>query len=70
MVYPVDKNLVPDAWTRGKLDMFARVVEIQNEHPSWVDDAVIDELYKEVKYDCTIEKKKAVRVTGGEVITE
>lgn len=70
MVYPIDNKLVPDAWTRGKITMFAKVVEIQNEHPSWIDDAVIDELYELVKDDCTIEERRAVLVNGGEAITE
>lgn len=67
MVYPIDNKLVPDAWTRGKIDMFAKVVEIQNEHPKWIDDAVIDELYKEVKDDCTIEERRVVLVSGEEI---
>lgn len=67
MTYPIDNNIVPDAWTRGKIEMFAKVVEIQNEHPSWVDDAVIDELYELVRHDCTMEEKRIVLVNGEEV---
>lgn len=67
MTYPIATNKI-DAWTRGKVEMFARVVEIQNQHPSWIDDAVIDELYKEVKDSCELKETRAVIVEGSNIV--
>lgn len=52
---PIDVSLIPDAWVRGKLDMFMSLVEIANTHPEWVDDEAIDALYAEVKEYCDLQ---------------
>lgn len=69
MTYPITTAKL-DAWTRGRVEMFARVVEIQNQHPSWIDDAVIDELYQEVKDDCELRETRAVMVEGSNIVEE
>lgn len=69
MTYPIATTKL-DAWTRGRVEMFARVVEIQNQHPKWVDDAVIDELYQEVKEDCELRETRAVMVEGINIVKE
>ena len=69
MTCPIATNRL-DAWTRGRVEMFARVVEIQNQHPKWVDDAVIDELYQEVKEDCELRETRAVMVEGINIVEE
>ena len=69
MTYPITTTKL-DAWTRGRVEMFARVVEIQNQHPSWIDDAVIDELYQEVKDDCELRETRAVMVEGSNIVEE
>lgn len=69
MTYPIVTNKL-DAWTRGKVEMFAKIVEIQNQHPSWVDDAVIDELYEDVKDDCELRETRAVMVEGTNIVEE
>ncbi len=69
MTYPITTTRL-DAWTRGRVEMFARVVEIQNQHPKWVDDAVIDELYQEVKEDCELRETRAVMVEGINIVEE
>lgn len=69
MTYPITTNKL-DAWTRGRVEMFARVVEIQNRHPKWVDDTVIDVLYEEVKDDCELRETRAVMVEGSNIVEE
>lgn len=69
MTYPIVTNKL-DAWTRGKVEMFARLVEIQNQHPSWVDDAVIEALYQEVKDSCELRETRAVMVDGINIVEE
>lgn len=69
MTYPITTTKL-DAWTRGRVEMFAKVVEIQNQHPSWIDDAVIDELYQEVKDDCELRETRAVMVEGSNIVEE
>lgn len=69
MTYPIATNKI-DAWTRGKVEMFAKVVEIQNQHPRWIDDAVIDELYKEVKDSCELKRIRAVLVEDSNIVEE
>ena len=71
MTYPVQQEDVKDAYMRGKIEMFAKVVEIQNRHNSWVDDAVIDALYDEVKNYCNmIEERIVYTMPSGERVTE
>lgn len=67
MTYPITTTKL-DAWTRGRVEMFAKVVEIQNQHPNWVDDAVIDELYQEVKEYCVLKGTRAVLVEGSNIV--
>lgn len=69
MTYPIATNKI-DAWTRGEVEMFAKVVEIQNQHPKWIDDAVIDELYKEVKDSCELKRIRTVLVEGSNIVEE
>ena len=69
MTYPITTTKL-DAWTRGRVEMFAKVVEIQNQHPSWIDDAVIDELYQEVKDACELRETRAVMVEGSNIVEE
>lgn len=69
MSFPITTTKL-DAWTRGRVEMFARVVEIQNQHPSWIDDAVIDELYQEVKDYCELKETRAVLVEGSNIVEE
>ena len=69
MTYPITTTKL-DAWTRGRVEMFAKVVEIQNQHPSWIDDAVIDELYQEVKDHCELRETRAVMVEGSNIVEE
>lgn len=69
MSYPIATNKI-DPWSRGRVEMFARVVEIQNQHPGWVDDAVIDALYKEVKDECELKETRAVMVEGVNIVQE
>lgn len=68
MTYPVPTE-IQDPWERGRVYMFARIVEIQNKHPKWIDDAVVEELYREVRDSCRMEETRAVYV-GNERITE
>lgn len=71
MTYPVNNDDIKDAYVRGKVELFAKVVEIQNQHPSWVDDAVIDELYKEVERWCNMMTKRSVyTMPSGNEVTE
>lgn len=69
MTYPITTDKL-DAWTRGRVEMFAKVVGIQNRHPSWIDDAVIDELWREVKNDCELRETRAVMVDGVNIVEE
>lgn len=69
MTYPITTTKI-DAWTRGKVEMLAKVVEIQNQHPKWVDDAVIDALYKEVEGECELKETRAVMVEGVNIVED
>lgn len=69
MTYPITTSKL-DAWTRGRVDMFARVVEIQNQHPRWVDDAAIDALYHEIKDACELKRIRAVMVEGVNIVED
>lgn len=71
MTYPVNNDDIKDAYARGKVELFAKVVEIQNQHPNWVDDVVIDELYKEVEGWCDMMTKGCVyTMPSGSEVTE
>lgn len=71
MTYPVVMSDVGDPYIRGEINMFARLVEIQNSHPEWIDDAVINELYKEVEKFCDMTTKRVVyTMPSGKDVTE
>ena len=63
MSYPVSSDQINDPWVRGKVDMFAKLVEYQNDYPSRVDDAVIEELHKEVEGYCELRDRRSVVLT-------
>lgn len=71
MTYSVARDAVSDSWSRGKIEMFARLVEVRNKHPEWVDDAAINELYNDVSDYCGIKTNMSVyTLADGEEITE
>lgn len=70
MSYPTSKEQIPDAWDRGRVGMFADIVEYRNRHPEEISDKAIEDIYRmTVAGHCDLTTKLSV-VVGGEEITE
>lgn len=64
MSYPIDPADMPDPYSRGKVEMFNHIIEVRNEHPSWISDDAINKLYEEIDAVCSLRTKFAVLVEG------
>lgn len=70
MSYPISQDQIPDAWERGRVDMFAKIVEYRNRHPEWINDNVIKDIHHTtLENECKLTTKFSV-IVGGEEITE
>lgn len=70
MSYPTSKEQIPDTWDRGRVSMFADIVEYRNRNPEAISDKAIEDIYHmTVEGHCKLTTKLSV-VVGGEEITE
>ena len=67
MSYPITADQVSDPWTRGKVEMFMRAVELHNKNPKQVSVDGVTKLYQEVKSDCVLNTKLIVQIKGEEM---
>ena len=67
MSYPISNEHIKDAYTRGQVSMFAKIVEYRNNHPQAISEDAINDLYEEVESYCLLGTKFSLLVRGEEV---